>query len=79
MQETEAMEPLRCGEDRRDFDWEQPLAVDGWGFTLAGARFIPAEVAGLHAADVPGLELKWAFAYPGATRDCQPPSPRSLA
>jgi len=38
------MEPLRCGEDRRDFDWEQPLAVDGWGFTLAGTRFIPADV-----------------------------------
>ncbi|NIM70533.1 MAG: PQQ-binding-like beta-propeller repeat protein, partial [Xanthomonadales bacterium] len=45
-----------------------PPAVNGWGFTFASTRFIPAEIAGLTAADVPRLKLKWAFAYPGATR-----------
>ena len=43
-------------------------ALQGWGLTLAGTRFIPNSVARLKAADVPRLQLKWAFAYPGATR-----------
>ena len=40
----------------------------GWGLTLGNTRFVPAALAGLGATDVPGLALKWAFAYPGATR-----------
>ena len=40
----------------------------GWGLTRTGTRFISESVAGLTAADVPRLRLKWAFAYPGATR-----------
>ena len=42
--------------------------LQGWSLTRAGTRFIPASVAALAAADVPSLHLKWAFAYPGATR-----------
>lgn len=41
---------------------------DGWGLTLSSTRFIPGSVAGLSASDVPRLRLKWAFAFPGATR-----------
>lgn len=32
------------------------------------SRFLPLSVAGLTASEVPALQLKWAFAFPGATR-----------
>ena len=48
--------------------------LQGWSLTLAGTRFIPDAVAALAAADVPRLRLKWAFAYPGATRARSQPS-----
>ncbi len=50
-------------------------ALDGWSFTPQGTRFVSAEVAGLSAAEVPNLKLKWAFAYPGATRARAQPTP----
>src|SRR3989475_738519 len=40
---------------------------NGWGVTITNTRFQPASAAGLTAADVPRLKLKWAFGYPGAT------------
>lgn len=40
---------------------------NGWGNDLANTRFQPAKAAGLSAADLPKLTLKWAFGYPGAT------------
>ena len=43
-------------------------APDGWGLTLTSARYLAADVARLDARDVPRLELKWAFAYPNASR-----------
>lgn len=44
----------------------------GWGFD--NARFTPANVANLSRDDVPRLELKWAFEYPGAIRARSQPS-----
>lgn len=47
-----------------------PLAKphwNGWGNGLANARFQDAEAAGMTAAEVPKLKLKWAFAFPGET------------
>jgi polyvinyl alcohol dehydrogenase (cytochrome) len=41
-----------------DKDW------NGWGADLANTRFQPADRAGLTAAQVPKLKLKWAFAFP---------------
>jgi polyvinyl alcohol dehydrogenase (cytochrome) len=43
-----------------------PSAADwnGWGSDLANTRFQPPDRAGLTAADVPRLKLKWAFAFP---------------
>ena len=38
----------------------------GFGGNLAGTGFQSAERAGLGAADVPRLELRWAFAFPDA-------------
>ena len=46
---------------------------NGWGAGVANARFQPADQAGLAAADVPRLRLKWAFGYPrSATAQSQP-------
>jgi len=40
---------------------------NGWGADLANTRFQPAAQAGLTAAQVPTLTLKWAFGFPNAT------------
>ena len=42
-------------------------AWDGWGVTITNSRYQPADAAGMAAADVPRLKLKWAFGYPGAS------------
>jgi polyvinyl alcohol dehydrogenase (cytochrome) len=39
---------------------------NGWGNSLTNARFQSAKGAGLTAAQVPNLKLKWAFGFPGA-------------
>ena len=38
---------------------------NGWGAGLANRRFQSSELAGLTAAEVPRLRLKWAFGFPG--------------
>ncbi|MGB8322783.1 MAG: PQQ-binding-like beta-propeller repeat protein, partial [Candidatus Acidiferrum sp.] len=38
---------------------------NGWGASLANTRFQESSVAGLTAAEVPRLKLKWAFGFPG--------------
>lgn len=40
---------------------------NGWGNDASNARFQNAKSAGLTAADVPMLTLKWAFGFPGST------------
>jgi polyvinyl alcohol dehydrogenase (cytochrome) len=37
---------------------------NGWGVDLANTRYQPAAAAGLTAATVPQLKLKWAFGFP---------------
>jgi polyvinyl alcohol dehydrogenase (cytochrome) len=39
---------------------------NGWGGTVANTRYVAGPRAGLTAADVPKLRLKWAFGFPGA-------------
>ena len=39
---------------------------NGWGVDVRNTRFQPAVHAALPAADVPRLQLKWAFGYPDA-------------
>lgn len=39
----------------------------GWGIDPVNDRYQSAQAAGLTAADVPKLKLKWAFGYPGVT------------
>jgi polyvinyl alcohol dehydrogenase (cytochrome) len=38
---------------------------NGWGRDLANSRFQPSEAAGMTAADIGRLQLKWAFGFPG--------------
>jgi polyvinyl alcohol dehydrogenase (cytochrome) len=46
----------------------------GYGGNLAATGFQSAELAGLTAADVPDLELRWAFAFPNATQSRTKPT-----
>ena len=49
-------------------DFINPLAGprwNGWAPNTSNARFQDASMAGLTAAQVPRLKLKWAFGYPG--------------
>jgi polyvinyl alcohol dehydrogenase (cytochrome) len=40
----------------------------GWGGNLKGTGYRSAEQAGITISDVNSLQLKWAFAFPGATQ-----------
>ena len=40
-------------------------AWTGWSPDVTNTRFQPAAAAGLSASDIPKLELKWAFVFPG--------------
>ncbi len=55
-----------CDAAHKAFDMTQPPPQVGWGYD--NRRFVPSEVGGLTAADLPRLKLKWAFAYPDATQ-----------
>lgn len=57
--------PAQCRGKALRFDGPAPARVS-WGHD--NRRFVPAEVGGLTAGDLPGLKLKWAFAYPNAVR-----------
>ena len=59
-------EPPPACPDNTDFDRDAPPATVGWGYDPR--RFVPAEVADLDRDSVAGLKLKWALAFPGATR-----------
>jgi polyvinyl alcohol dehydrogenase (cytochrome) len=57
-----------CGKDRAYFDARRAPAASGWGLSEGNGRYLPAATAGLTAAELPQLKLKWAFAFPGAQR-----------
>ncbi|HEU4620264.1 MAG TPA: PQQ-binding-like beta-propeller repeat protein [Gammaproteobacteria bacterium] len=46
---------------------------NGWGPDVTNTRF-QKDTGGLNAADVPNLELKWAFGIPGATQSRAQPA-----
>lgn len=58
----------RCEGPAQALENFQAPALAGWGLTLGNTRFVAAADAGLAPETVPALELKWAFAFPGATR-----------
>jgi polyvinyl alcohol dehydrogenase (cytochrome) len=48
-------------------------AWNGWGSDISNSRFQSAQVAGLTAAQVPRLKLRWAFGFPsGVSANAQP-------
>ncbi len=63
---TESEPVHACAEDQRRPDFAAGPAMYGWGMTLGNTRFV--DEPGFDTADVADLELKWSFAYPGATR-----------
>ncbi len=58
----------RCTGAAAKFDLSKPPAKAGWGMDRQNRRFVPTDVAGLTAADLPKLKLKWAFGYAKAQR-----------
>ena len=63
---VQAKAPPRCTGAAAKFDAKQPAVSVGWG--LDNSRFIPKDIAGLAAGEVPNLTLKWALEFPGAIR-----------
>lgn len=57
----------QCASNPAMSDPAQSPAWNGWGSDLANTRFQPAERAGLTAATVPLLKLKWVFGLPNST------------
>src|SRR5579864_8872045 len=57
--------PNQCTADPPMSDITAGPSWNGWGVDpTTNARFQPAKAAGLSAAQVPGLKLKWAFGLP---------------
>jgi len=63
-----AAPPPRCDARHARFDPRRPPRATGWGVDASNTRFVPDAVARLRAADLSRLELRWAFAFPQATR-----------
>ena len=54
-----------CANRRASVDLESPATWNGWSPTQDNTRFAPRSVAGLTAAQVPTLDVKWAFGFDG--------------
>lgn len=64
--DADDLEGLYCVGASAEFDADRPAAAVGWGHDTR--RFVPGDVAGLSAQDVPGLTLAWTFVFPDALR-----------
>jgi polyvinyl alcohol dehydrogenase (cytochrome) len=60
------MMPNQCPANAVLGDLSAKPMWNGWGNDVSNARFQNAKAAGLTAAEVPNLKLKWAFGFPGA-------------
>ncbi|MBM70736.1 MAG: dehydrogenase [Haliea sp.] len=58
----------QCTAQRSAFDFSAQPDTAGWGVNLGNHRYYRPEIAGITAAEMGELELKWAFAFPGALR-----------
>lgn len=56
----------RCSGSAAAFDRARPVVKAGWGHDTR--RFVPASLGGLTDADLDSLQLKWAYAFPNATK-----------
>ncbi len=57
-----------CSPALSAFDFNAAPGSRGWGVTQDNLRYFSPQSAGIVAADLPRLELKWAFAFPDAIR-----------
>ncbi len=57
--------PNRCAGGARLGDPASSPAWNGWGVDASNTRFQTEKTAGITAAQVPKLKLKWAFGFPG--------------
>jgi polyvinyl alcohol dehydrogenase (cytochrome) len=65
--------PNQCRNNPPLTDPSRGPAWNGWGVDMSNSRFQPAQIAGLTAAQVPRLKLKWSFGFPtGVTANAQP-------
>jgi polyvinyl alcohol dehydrogenase (cytochrome) len=65
--------PNQCTSNATLADPTQGRGWNGWGNNLSNTRFQTASAAGLTAAQVPRLKLKWAFGFPtGVSANAQP-------
>jgi polyvinyl alcohol dehydrogenase (cytochrome) len=65
--------PNKCASNPTMPDPARGPSWNGWGNDLSNTRFQPASAAGLSAAQVPQLKLKWAFGFPtGVSANGQP-------
>src|SRR5438477_360676 len=65
--------PNKCRNNPALSDPARGAAWNGWGADMSNSRFQPAQAAGLTAAQVPRLKLKWAFGFPaGVSANTQP-------
>jgi polyvinyl alcohol dehydrogenase (cytochrome) len=65
--------PNQCRNNPAMTDPSRGPAWNGWGADTSNSRFQQAQAAGLTAADVPKLKLKWAFGFPaGVSANTQP-------
>lgn len=55
----------RCQTPAPSADFSKLPLSNGWGLDPGNTRFQPAAQAGLPAASIPKLKLKWAFGFPG--------------
>ena len=49
-------------------DQDEQKTIKSWGFDERNTRKVSSGLSGLNIGNVSGLKLKWAFAYPSATR-----------
>jgi polyvinyl alcohol dehydrogenase (cytochrome) len=65
--------PNQCRNNPALSDPARGPAWNGWGADLSNSRFQTAQTAGLTAAQIPRLKLKWAFGFPsGVSANAQP-------
>jgi len=62
----------QCTGPAGSFDRRLPVVKAGWGYDTR--RFVPEALAGLDAGDLGKLELRWAYAFPAATKARSQPS-----
>jgi polyvinyl alcohol dehydrogenase (cytochrome) len=54
-------------DDAKVFSNAKPI-ISNWGMGLTNQRFIPENLAKINSKNIQNLKLKWAFAFPEATR-----------